>query len=65
MVVPVDREGKVGDCSLLHRDTCSSRSLEPVNTRIAGGRKSANRDDDEPHKVKMGSITIIEEYLLK
>ena len=40
MVVPIDQEGKVGDCPLLHRDASSSASLEPINTRKAGGRKA-------------------------
>ena len=37
MVVPVDREGKVGDSSLLRRDSPSTVT-QPVNTRKAGGR---------------------------
>ena len=39
MVVPVDREGKVGDSSLLRREPAASTSLEPVSTRKAGGRQ--------------------------
>ena len=39
MVVPVDREGKVGDSSLLRREPTASTSLEPVSTRKAGGRQ--------------------------
>ena len=39
MVVPVDREGKVVDSTLLRRDSAVSASLEPAgNTRKAGGR---------------------------
>ena len=51
MVVPVDREGKVGDCSQLHRDSASAASLEPVSTRKAGGRWRRKTNDEEPHKV--------------
>ena len=39
MVVPVDREGKVVDSTLLRREPSSSAALEPVNTRKAGGRQ--------------------------
>ena len=39
MVVPVDREGKVEDSTLLRREPTASTSLEPVSTRKAGGRQ--------------------------
>ena len=39
MVVPVDREGKVVDSTLLRRDSAIPASLEAAgNTRKAGGR---------------------------
>ena len=38
MVVPVDREGKLEDSTLLRRESSTSASLEPLNTRKAGGR---------------------------
>lgn len=39
MVVPVDREGKVVDSTLLRRDSAIPAALEAVsNTRKAGGR---------------------------
>ena len=37
MVVPVDREGKVGDSSLLRRDSPSTVTQQ-LSTRKAGGR---------------------------
>ena len=52
MVVPVDREGKVGDCSQLQRDS-GPASIEPVvSSRKAGGRKGKNSNGDGPHKVR-------------
>lgn len=39
MVVPVDREGKVEDSTLLRREPTASTSLEAVSTRKAGGRQ--------------------------
>ena len=39
MVVPVDRDGKVGDSALLRREPTASASLESVSTRKAGGRQ--------------------------
>ncbi len=39
MVVPVDREGKVGDSTLLRREPAASTSQEPISTRRAGGRQ--------------------------
>ena len=38
MVVPVDREGKLEDSTLLRREPPTSASLEPLSTRKAGGR---------------------------
>lgn len=38
MAVPVDREGKVIDSTLLRREPTTSSSLEPISTRKAGGR---------------------------
>ena len=38
MVVPVDREGKVGDSTSLKRESTLSASLESFSTRKAGGR---------------------------
>lgn len=55
MVVPVDREGKVGDCAQLHRDSASAASLEPVSTRKAGGRRRKT-NDEEPHKVRTANM---------
>ena len=37
MVVPVDREGKVGDSSLLRREPTVSTTLKASSTRKAGG----------------------------
>ena len=48
MVVPVDREGKVGDCSQLRRDASSAVAEPHLSSRKAGGRK----DNGEPHKVE-------------
>ena len=56
MVVPVDREGKVGDCSQLRRDMSSSAAAtEPhLSSRKAGGRK----DNGEPHKVEENHFSL-------
>ena len=40
----MDQEGKVGDCSLLRRDSAVSASVEPVSTRKAGGRRAEATD---------------------
>ena len=51
MVVPVDREGKVVDSTLLRRDTPSSSSYAsdpPISTRKAGGRQQ----DEGPQTVE-------------
>ena len=53
MVVPVDREGKVGDCPLLRRDTASA-SIEPISSRKAGGRKESAK----PHKVSYNLFSL-------
>jgi hypothetical protein len=47
MVVPVGREGKVGDCPQLTRGVTPASIEQPVSSRKAGGRK----EDTEPHKV--------------
>lgn len=43
MVVPVDREGKVGDSTLLRREPAASTSQEAVSTRKAGGQQLNQR----------------------
>ncbi len=48
MVVPIDQEGKVGACSLLHRDLSSQSASTSTSTRKAGGRKQ----DRGPQQVR-------------
>lgn len=38
MVVPVDREGREGESSLLNREPMAAAVLESVSSRKAGGR---------------------------
>ena len=38
MVVPVDRDGKADDSTLLRRESTASVTLEAISTRKAGGR---------------------------
>lgn len=56
MVVPVDREGKVGDCPQLQRDKSSALSSTGpgVSSRKAGGRKSQGAKGGAPHQVSGG-----------
>ena len=63
MVVPVDREGKVGDSTLLRRESTASTSLEASSTRKAGGRQ-LNQETQTVSKLVWCMIHIMDSWLL-